>query len=376
MRAARRDRAGACGPPLPGPTAAGGQVRAEALVGTGRPQQCPQAGAHLAAGDLAAQQGVAAIEQPVADGGRGNGTGRAGRGRPADGSWRPLWPPPGPDRAGSQPDRRRRPRCARRRGAVHVRSPIRCAPRATPSRSSRPNSGTRRRALVTGRVDVQGIAVGQGGPQGRGAVPMQSLQGSQEAIAQRGDGTGRQGEALAGQRRADLPRAGGGGDSGPVRPTRSGPSRSAGRTGPVRPVAARPRPAGRRSGRHCLRISRARSVPAARVTSMRVLLFCGLRGRPQWEHWCSSATKSTPGEPRRRVWHGRSCRRTARVAGLFQQQRQEAVDPLFRRSGGARSARTRPGPAPSGMAGSGLQAAGHRPGPGARDGGPAPAAPR
>ena len=33
---------------------------------------------------------------------------------------------------------------------------------------------------------------------------MQRLQGRQEAIAQRGDGTGRQAEALAGQGRADL----------------------------------------------------------------------------------------------------------------------------------------------------------------------------
>ena len=32
----------------------GGQVRAEAGVGTGGPQQGPQAGAHPAAGDLAA----------------------------------------------------------------------------------------------------------------------------------------------------------------------------------------------------------------------------------------------------------------------------------------------------------------------------------
>ena len=46
-------------------------------------------------------------------------------------------------------------------------------------------------ALVTGGVDVQGIAVGHAGALGPGSLPVQRLQGRQEAIAERGDGTKR-----------------------------------------------------------------------------------------------------------------------------------------------------------------------------------------
>ena len=123
------------------PQQQGGQVRAEAPVGTGRPQQ-----------------GVAAIEQAVADGGA--------------------------------------------QFAFVLRSDAHCV--QDPAGPAVQAAERAAAALVTGRIDGQGIAVGQGGPQGRGALPMQRLQGRQEAIAQRGDGTGRKGEALAGQGLSDL----------------------------------------------------------------------------------------------------------------------------------------------------------------------------
>ena len=186
------------------PQQQGGQVRAEALVGTGRPQQCPQAAAHLAAGDLAAQQGVAAIEQPVADGGeemvRAEQVGDAPLTAAGD-RFGPRLAQIAHDcdrvaKGGhSALDSGAQFAFVLRSDAHRVQHP------AGPAVQAAERAAT---ALVTGGIDVQGIAVGQGGPQGRGAVPMQSLQGRQEAIAQRGDGTGRKGEALAGQGRADL----------------------------------------------------------------------------------------------------------------------------------------------------------------------------
>ena len=232
-------------------------------------------------------------------------------------------------------------------------------------------------ALVARGVDVQGIAVRQGGAQGRGAAPVQRLQGRQEAIAQARRRNRPRGRGPGGPGRCGSPRAGGGGDSGPARPTRSGPSRSAGREGPGRPAAARPRRAGRGSAGHCLRISRARSVPAARVTSLRVLLFCGLRGRPQSGQCRGSATKSTRGgAPSMSVARAilSPDQPASRACSRSSVRRRQA--PLFRRSGGARNARTRPGPAPAGRVGSEPAGGGRPARAGSRDGGPARAARR
>ena len=45
---------------------------------------------------------------------------------------------------------------------------------------------------------MQGIAMGHAGTEGRGALPVQGLQCSQEAVAESGDGTGRKQQAVAG----------------------------------------------------------------------------------------------------------------------------------------------------------------------------------
>ena len=141
-------------------------------------------------------------------------------------------------------------------------------------------------ALVAGGVDVQGIAMGQGGAQGRGALPVQLLQRPQEAIAQRGHGTGREGDPLAGQVGADL-----------LALAVAVIARQARQCWPggASPASRRDPASGWGQARQCLRISRARSVPAARVTSTRVLLVCVSRARPQCGQWRASATKSTLG---------------------------------------------------------------------------------
>ncbi len=295
------------------PQQQGGQVRAEALVGTGRPQQCPQAAAHLAAGDLAAQQGVAAIEQPVADGGeemvRAEQVGDAPLTAAGD-RFGPRLAQIAHDcdrvaKGGhSALDSGAQFAFVLRSDAHRVQHP------AGPAVQAAERAAT---ALVTGGIDVQGIAVGQGGPQGRGAVPMQSLQGRQEAIAQRGDGTGRKGEALAGQSdphdQVPAVALAGRGQAGQLLRDRDSPG---GAVPALLADLARPQRAGRQGDQHAgLALLRAQG-PAAVGTLVPLGDEIDTRGSP--------ADERGTGDP---------VAGPARVAGLFQQQRQEAVDPPF-----------------------------------------------
>ncbi len=59
-------------------------------------------------------------------------------------------------------------------------------------------------ALVAGGVEVQRVAVPHGGPQGRGAAPVQASEQMQEAVAERGHGTVGEADAAAREALADL----------------------------------------------------------------------------------------------------------------------------------------------------------------------------
>ena len=156
-------------------------------------------------------------------------------------------------------------------------------------------------APVAGGVDVQGVAVGHGGAQGGGALPVEGLQCGQEAVA---TGRGRQ-------------------------------------------------------ERQCLRISRALSVPPASVVSRRVLLFWSLKVRPQSEQCSCSATKSTcGGVPRRRVERAILSPDQPALRACSNSRVSARQSPLSCRLRAARSGRKRPAPGPDGWWGVVLQAAG------------------
>ena len=59
-------------------------------------------------------------------------------------------------------------------------------------------------AVVASGVEMQGIAMRHGGAQGPGALPVQGFEGQQEANAQRGHRTARQGDAAVGECGLDL----------------------------------------------------------------------------------------------------------------------------------------------------------------------------
>ena len=179
------------------PQQQGGQVRTHALGRAGRAQQ-------LAAGDLAAQEGIAAIEQLAAD--RCEEVEMTQQIR--DASLAAVRHRLG-TRAARIAQHRQRV-AAGRQGALDGRAQLALVLRSDADRVQHPArpAGQAQEgaalALVAGGVDVQGIAMAHGGVQGRGPLPVQGLQSGQEAIAQRGHGTGRECKALAGQSLADL----------------------------------------------------------------------------------------------------------------------------------------------------------------------------
>ena len=186
------------------PQQQGGQIRAHALGRTGLAQPFPQLAAQLAAGDLAAQQGLVASEQLVAD--------RLEEVEMAQQVGNAPQTAVG-DRFGTRPAQiaQHGQRVAEgSQGALDgraqllfvLRSDTHCVEDpAGPAGQAQERPAL---ALVARGVDVQGIALGHGGAQGRSPLPVQPLQHFQEAIAEGGDGTGREGEALAQQGLADL----------------------------------------------------------------------------------------------------------------------------------------------------------------------------
>ena len=174
------------------------------ILRAGLARQGPQLAAHLAARDLVAQQGVVAIEQLVTDGGeKVEMAQQIGDASLAAGG----------DRLGT-----RRTQVAHHRqrvaegiqgaldGGAQFAGVFRCDAHRVEHPAGPAGQAQERAALapVAGGVDVQGIAMGHGGAQGRGALPMPGLQCSQEAVAERGDGAGGEQEALAGQLGADF----------------------------------------------------------------------------------------------------------------------------------------------------------------------------
>ena len=168
------------------------------------PQPFPQAAAHLAGAQLAAQRGVLDIQQLAAHGleemevahqirDRFERAARDGfRSRPAPiahgGDQRPA-------SGDSGLDRRLQLGGVLRGDPDRVQHPV---PPAVQAQELPPA------ALVTGGVDVQRIARGHGGAQGRGLVPMQGFESPQEAIAQHRHGTGGQLDPAAGEFGANL----------------------------------------------------------------------------------------------------------------------------------------------------------------------------
>ena len=186
------------------PQQQGRQIGPHAPGRAGLAQQILQLAADLAAGDLAAQQGVVAVEQLVADRREevemaqqiGDAALSAAGDRPATG--RTQVAHDGQRIAeGSQGALDGRAHLARvlRTHAHRVEHP------AVPAGQAQERAAP---ALVAGGIDVQGVAVGHGRAQGGGALPVQGLQGRQEAITECGDGTGGEDEALTRQGGADL----------------------------------------------------------------------------------------------------------------------------------------------------------------------------
>ena len=185
---------------LQDPEQQGRQIRAHARGRAGRSQQLPQTTAHLAAGDLAAQQGVAVIEQLVADGRQempywpqqvGDAIEKTLGGKSATSRFGPAF------RRQVAHDRDRiaeggQGALVRRPGAVRaVRSdPIRTACRAPAG------PAVQAAELVAGGIDVQGIAWGRGAAHAGPDGPLQ-CSASSAARKRSHSAGGREGDALA-----------------------------------------------------------------------------------------------------------------------------------------------------------------------------------
>ena len=175
------------------------QVRAQPGPPAAGAQQFPQAAAHLAAPQLAAQRRVLDIEQLAARGRKevivadqvGNGLLPIVRDRL--GSRAAQIAHDGHRRAEvGHRARDRRPHLGGILGGDldRVQHPVAPAVQAQKQRAP---------ALVAGGVDVQRIALRHGGAQGGDPGPVQGFEQAQEAIAQRGHGTVGQADPLPGQ---------------------------------------------------------------------------------------------------------------------------------------------------------------------------------